>query len=74
MFLFFSIFFSLVIISSSRTIINNSNDDVILLRISDAGDNESGNNANLTVEKVDHQSTFQVISEGFKSSIKSLYG
>ena len=54
---------------SSRTISNHSNDKVIFLRISDAGDDESQNNADITVEKIDEQGTLTVIKEGFKKLV-----
>ena len=43
-----------------------------MLRISDAGDEESENNGNIVVEKIDKQGTIETITNGIKSSIQML--
>lgn len=53
-----------------RIISNNSNDKVVFLRISDAGDDETQNNANIIVEKIDEQGRLStVIKNGLKKYI-----
>lgn len=43
-----------------------------MLRISDAGDEESENNGNIVVEKIDRQGTIETITNGIKSSMQML--
>ena len=43
-----------------------------MLRVSDAGDEESQNNGNLIVEKIDRQGAIETIKSGIKSSMHKL--
>ena len=43
-----------------------------MLRITDAGDQESQDNGNLVVEKIDHQGAMETIASGIKSSMQKL--
>ena len=55
-----------------RSIANNTKDDLIMFRVSDAGDEESQNNGNLIVEKIDRQGAIETIKSGIKSSMHKL--
>jgi hypothetical protein len=58
---------------TSRIISNNSNEDLVLLRMSDAGNDESSShNANFVVEKIQNQMTMGTIAKGIKTSIQKL--
>ena len=45
-----------------------------MLRISDAGDEETPNNGNLIVEKIDRQGAMATITNGIKSSMQRKFG
>ena len=57
---------------SSRCISNSGSGDLVFLRVSDAGNDESSNDADFVVEKVDEQRTIQTIANGIKTSIRKL--
>lgn len=55
-----------------RSIANDTKDDLIMLRITDAGDEELQNNGNIFVEKVDREGKIKTITNGVKSSLQKL--
>ncbi len=53
-----------------RSIANNTKEDLELLWVSDAGDEETENNGNIIVEKIEHQGTIETITNGIKASMQ----
>jgi len=55
-----------------RSISNNGSSDLVFLRVSDAGNEESSNDADFIVEKIDQQLIVQTLANGIKTSIQKL--
>ena len=62
------------ILSRTRSIANNSHDDMIMIRISDAGDDEHPNSGYLVVEKIDYQGAIRTITNGINGIFNAKWG